>query len=694
MSRVPTSAGLMRSLVSDALEKGLYSTAVSVVESLMLLGGSNTADAVLLSKCYKRNREPRRALAVLEHRGFLSSRSIEELCRMLDMDQLASLSEAQANLCTHLDALLLAAECLLEIEQHEDCVSLLQPLVILDANKGGALEQRTLLAKRCFSAQDPAKINPVAAIYCIAGKCFDALENRARAVKSLTVSLKIDLACIEAASYLVENCMLSQHDRAELATQLCQTCNQDRNWAAPLVEAILFDDVAIFQQNVLRREQTCLTMTEGASGLVHKSKYALKVQNFHDAYRFSRHAYTIDPYDERGLMVYIASMTELGLKTELFYLGHELAHSYPKSQLSWYCVGCYYWCCRKYDLAQKYLYKTTKIHKRFSAAWVLLGHVLSVQEEGEQAIAAYRTAARLLPGDHKPLVYMAKELIRTNFVPLAQHMLQSALQICPNDAGLLNELGVVHLKLNQMDLAIAYLELAVQRLSEQRQAAKDSNAESTYPQFNGESRLASVSSANISFRKTCGFEVFCNYATALRKCGRFDDALYWYDKCLATNPKDAQTHASIGFTYHLMQRFDLAINSYHQALALQPKLGFCSDMLTRAMEDISSYSITCPASLNNQPSVAAHNAPAAASIGTATAIQSNLKTAVDSPADIVSTMNIDEQSVEDGNIFNSFESSGMISEQVSFSRIAGRLSLGSEDGHQLNSRSAHSQQDM
>ena len=36
-------------------------------------------------------------------------------------------------------------------------------------------------------------------------------------------------------------------------------------------------------------------------------------------------------------------------------------------------------------------------------------------------------------------------------------------------------------------------------------------------------------------------------------------------------------------------RFDLAVSSYHQALAIQPNLTFCADMLSRAMEDMSYF---------------------------------------------------------------------------------------------------------
>lgn len=51
------------------------------------------------------------------------------------------------------------------------------------------------------------------------------------------------------------------------------------------------------------------------------------------------------------------------------------------------------------------------MENRFSNAWVLLGHVLAAQEESEHAISAYRTACRVLPGNHEPQVFMAKELV-------------------------------------------------------------------------------------------------------------------------------------------------------------------------------------------------------------------------------------------------------------------------------------------
>lgn len=48
-------------------------------------------------------------------------------------------------------------------------------------------------------------------------------------------------------------------------------------------------------------------------------------------------------------------------------------------------------------------------------------------------------------------------------------------------------------------------------------------------------------------------------------------------------------HANIAFTLHLSQKFAKAINEYHAALALQANFSFCTDMLTKAMEDFVMY---------------------------------------------------------------------------------------------------------
>jgi hypothetical protein len=60
----------------------------------------------------------------------------------------------------------------------------------------------------------------VASIYCIAGRCYDTLDNRSKALKALTTAIKIDTACIEAVEYISVNGMMSKTNRVELYNEM------------------------------------------------------------------------------------------------------------------------------------------------------------------------------------------------------------------------------------------------------------------------------------------------------------------------------------------------------------------------------------------------------------------------------------------------------------------------------------------
>ena len=62
-----------------------------------------------------------------------------------------------------------------------------------------------------------------------------------------------------------------------------------------------------------------------ALALVQQAEYMYSGHHHEEAYRLARQAYSIDPYDWRGNLIYVATMVDLGLKNELFYLG-KLVH--------------------------------------------------------------------------------------------------------------------------------------------------------------------------------------------------------------------------------------------------------------------------------------------------------------------------------------------------------------------------------
>lgn len=555
----------LRNMVIDAISKNLYSTASFFSERLIRYPDAEPSDSILFARCYLLGGEPRRCLAALEQRGLLSATDLQNVSEALH-----PLSKNKSiTIDKHvLSAINLASKCLLTLEQYDDCIALLDPLIILDDSTANG-EAIAWCRQIISSSSSPSEINIMSAIYCTIGRCYDALDNRPKALKALVSAIRIDVACIEAVEYIGINGMMSSKEKILLFHKAIAIC-EGREWLEGYYRFMLLNESPENVDDVGSNNTTenIENHMKSAIWLARSAEYKYDQHFSEEAYRLSRHAYTLDPFDPRGLMVYIASMVDLNLKTELFYLAHELANTYPRMAISWYAVGCYYWACKKLEMGQRFLVKATKIDKTFAKAWVILGHVLSAQEESEHAISAFRTASRLLPGDHRPLVFMAKELVRTNYLSLALNLLSAALEISPSDPTVLNELGVVYIRLDRLDEAIDHFSRAV--------AIVQSSSVSSHE--------------NASFRKGFGEEIFSNYATALRKCKRFDDALHWYSLCLAINPMDAGTHASIAFTHHLCQRYDDAISSYHRALGLQPTYTFCSEMLSRAMDDIIKYS--------------------------------------------------------------------------------------------------------
>lgn len=506
----------LRRLIEGCIRNGDSKTACTLADSLLQSEDAGIADVILFARCFFAASEYNRSLAVLEHEGLLSAQRIAEASDMLlasssDLYSDDGLTENVKIQLWGLQAIHLAAKCLINLEQHEDCVNLIEPVLSLDTldpNEGlGPRDDIIIRVQKVFSMMKNLNIadglNVVASLYCMAGKCYDILENRAKAKMCLITALKVDVVCTEALSYLISHGLISLPDRRALFESI-EGGLDGRAWLEKFHRFQLLDEFNIYKNSNsesgdngdnaedTRESSSILGLGLGAGGnigdrggsvggsnrgfssamvLVRKAEKFFDKGYFSDSYRLARQAYIIDPFDEDGLIVYVGNMVELGLKTELFYLSHELVNSSPKRATSWYSVGCYYWVCRKLEHAQKYLQKTVKVDKRFSQAWVILGHVLAAQEESENAISAFRMAAKLLPSDPRPIVFMAKEQVRTNYLSLALHLLTSALRLCPSDPMILNELGVAYMKQNNLEKALEFLKRAAHIVASEARGA-------------------------------------------------------------------------------------------------------------------------------------------------------------------------------------------------------------------------------
>lgn len=171
-------------------------------------------------------------------------------------------------------------------------------------------------------------------MYFIAGKCFDILDNRHRCLTAFTTALRIDPACIEIAEYISNRGLLSQRDRKHLLKNIIKIDHDpNRSWLKNYYSFLLDDASPDFSLNMINlatesNQEKVELETEyniqpiSALALVQQAEYMYSTHHYEEAYRLARQAYSIDPYDWRGNLIYVATMVDLGLKNELFYLGN------------------------------------------------------------------------------------------------------------------------------------------------------------------------------------------------------------------------------------------------------------------------------------------------------------------------------------------------------------------------------------
>jgi len=171
-----------------------------------------------------------------------------------------------------------------------------------------------------------------------------------------------------------------------------------------------------------------------------------KEQDARQSYEIIKRILDYDFYYLQIVPLYCACLTELDKPGELYYLAHKLIASNPSLAIAWFAVGSYYFLIKKYDIARKYFQKANQLDKDFAASWIAFGHCFASQNESDQAMAAYRTAARLFPGCYIANLCIGMEYLRTNNLKTAMLSFQEALKIYDKDPAIYNEIGVIHYK--------------------------------------------------------------------------------------------------------------------------------------------------------------------------------------------------------------------------------------------------------
>jgi len=227
----------------------------------------------------------------------------------------------------------------------------------------------------------------------------------------------------------------------------------------------------------------------------------------------------------------------------------------PTLAVAWYSVGCYYYLIKKYDRARKFFSKSTSCSRDFGPAWLGFGHAFAIEGEHDQALAAYRSANRLMIRSHLPPLCIGIEHLRANNLPLARQFMNKSISLCPYDPLVFNELGVIEFKDGHYTEAIHNFELAVSLLTEE-------------------------------YALVTWEPIFFNLGHCYRKTRQYHTAIKYYKKALKLY-QNGSTYTALGFTHQLLGNTDIAIEFYHKALAIEPEDHFASSMLQKALQEFS-----------------------------------------------------------------------------------------------------------
>ncbi|XP_020281654.1 cell division cycle protein 16 homolog isoform X2 [Pseudomyrmex gracilis] len=408
--------------------------------------------------------------------------------------------------------------------------------------------------------------NVQSSILYIKGKIYEAMDNRAVATEYYKQALQRDVYSYEAFEALVQNQMLSAPEEQELLESLpfSEQCTKGE---AELLRLLYDSKLKKYQETPITKESvaTCSIMGTSVSirlannldMVVAKAERLYYNCDYHQCFSLTEKILKKDPYHNSCLPVHIACLVELKKTNSLFYLAHKLVDLYPEMALAWFAVGCYYYTIGKSDQARRYLAKATALDRLFGPAWLAYGHSFAVENEHDQAMAAYFKASQLMKGCHLPLLYIGLECGLTNNLKLADKFFQQAQGIAANDPFVIHEMGVICFYSSDYKNA--------ERLFKEAMKSVQGDLRNVVLPSKWEALLNNLG-------HTC------------RKMKKYDEALEYHQQALVLDPLNPSTYSAIGFVHALTGNIHDAVDAFHRALGLRRDDTFTATMLGSVME--------------------------------------------------------------------------------------------------------------
>ncbi|XP_022717294.1 anaphase-promoting complex subunit 6-like isoform X2 [Durio zibethinus] len=431
----------------------------------------------------------------------------------------------------------LAAKCLEELKEWDQCLFMLGDEKFDE--HGNVYDSKDNSAMYLDKDGEDREINISSAICFLRGKAYEALENRAQARQWYKAAIKADPLCYEALECLIENHMLTCEEETSLLSSL--QFGPEDGWLSSFYSCLIkkYDKEIVVEAKFKELEKESsksnpssqslmCTLKDNTDLLACKAEYYHQCGEYQKCFELTSALLEKDPFHLKCTLVHLAAAMELGHSNELYLMACNLVKDYPQN-------------------------KATSLDGTFPPAWIGFGNAFAVREEGDQAMSAYRTAARLFPGCHLPTLYIGMEYMRTHSFKLAEQFIMQAKAICSSDPLVYNELGVVAYHMKEYNQAVWWFEKT----------------------------LALIPTPITEMWEP----TVVNLAHAYRKLKLFHEAISFYEKALTLSTKSLSTYAGLAYTYHLQDNFTAAITYYHKALWLKPDDPFCTEMLNVALVD-------------------------------------------------------------------------------------------------------------
>ncbi|KAK5137797.1 hypothetical protein LTR08_007369 [Meristemomyces frigidus] len=397
------------------------------------------------------------------------------------------------------------------------------------------------------------------------GMCFAKQNAFDRAKECYKDAVRIDVQCFEAFDQLMMNSLMSPGEEWEFVESLnFDSIQPDPGEAGPSQEAADFTrNLYITRLSKYARPEEFNTAIETLSShyrlsenpdiLLAKAEILFTSSRYEPALAITSAILEIDPYNFACLPIHLSLLYQLHQTNALFALSHDLADTHPSEPCTWLAVGTYYLSTNRVPEARSYFSKASLMDPHFGPAWIGFAHTFAAEGEGDQAIAAYSTAARLFQGTHLPQLFLGMQEIALDNLTIAREYLTTAYGLCDRDPLLINEIGVCAYKEEDYESAIRHFLLALS-------IADDNEA----PQQ--------------QYRDTRQ-----NLAHALRKMGRFQEALEQYDEVIRLGVRECGVFTSKGLVLLEMDQPFEATVTLHEGLAVSPQDPLASDLLSKAL---------------------------------------------------------------------------------------------------------------